>query len=75
MGLDSKFEDVYIFHAGTKKKDNKIVTNGGRVLGVTSYIKKNDLTTAKQKVYDSINRIHFNGIVFRKDIADRAIKQ
>lgn len=74
-GLDSDFEDVYIFHAGTNKEDNKIRTNGGRVLGITSYIKNNNLTKAKQKAYDSINRIHFNGIVFRKDIADRAIKK
>ncbi|MDD3558173.1 MAG: phosphoribosylamine--glycine ligase [Melioribacteraceae bacterium] len=73
-GLDSVFDNVYIFHAGTKKKENKIITNGGRVLGITSFISNNNLTIAKQIAYDACNRIYFNGIIFRNDIADRAIK-
>ncbi len=39
-GLDENDEDIIIYHAGTKKIDDKILTNGGRVLGVTSVLKK-----------------------------------
>ncbi len=74
-GLD-KFrgsKDVVVFHAGTSFNDDKIVTSGGRVLGVTAIGK--DLKEAKQKSYDAINKIHFDGMHFRKDIADRAFNR
>lgn len=73
-GLDQKDNEIIIYHAGTKKIDNKILTNGGRVLGVTSFLNQNDLSLAKQKAYDAINKIYFDGIYYRKDIADKGIR-
>jgi phosphoribosylamine--glycine ligase len=66
-------KDVVVFHAGTSFNDDKIVTSGGRVLGVTALGK--DLKEAKQKTYDAISKIHFDGMHFRKDIADRAFNR
>jgi phosphoribosylamine--glycine ligase len=73
-GLENKVDDVIVYHAGTKKEMNNVVTNGGRVLGVTSVLKSFDLKLAKEKAYKAINNIHFNGIYFRKDISDKAYK-
>lgn len=73
-GLDQSDDEIIIYHAGTKKEDNKILTNGGRVLGVTSVIKNFNLQTAQQKAYDAIKKIHFDGIYYRNDIAEKAFK-
>jgi phosphoribosylamine--glycine ligase len=73
-GLDLKSDNVIIYHAGTKKVDDKIVTNGGRVLDITSVLKENDLSLAKQTAYDALSQINFEGITYRTDIADRALK-
>lgn len=73
-GLEQKADDIIVYHAGTKKVNNKIVTNGGRVLGVTSVEKRFDLLSAQKKAYQAINKIHFEGIYFRKDIASKAFK-
>lgn len=73
-GLDQSDDEIIIYHAGTKKEDNKILTNGGRVLGVTSVIKNFNLQTAQQKAYNAIKKIHFDGIYYRNDIAEKAIK-
>jgi len=73
-GLDNLSEDVIVYHAGTKDKNGKILTNGGRVLGVTSLLENNSLLEAKEKVYEAINSIHFRNIYFRNDIADKALK-
>ncbi len=67
-GLDRLDEEVICFHAGTRREDGKIVTNGGRVLGVTALDK--DLKKAVDKVYRNIAKIHFEGMFFRKDIAE-----
>lgn len=74
-GLDDagKMDDVVVFHAGTSFNKNKIVTAGGRVLGVTALGK--DIKGAKEKAYKAIEKIHFSGMHYRKDIADRAIKR
>jgi phosphoribosylamine--glycine ligase len=72
-GLDKVDGDVVVFQAGTKESDGKVVTNGGRVLGITAITKKMDLNLAKQKAYAALDIIHFDGIYYRKDIADRAI--
>lgn len=72
-GLDLNQENVIIYHAGTKKVNDKIVTNGGRVLGVTSVLKENNLSHAKLIAYDALSKINFNGITYRTDIADRAL--
>jgi phosphoribosylamine--glycine ligase len=72
-GLNEVENDIVVFQAGTKEADGKVVTNGGRVLGVTAITKEMDLKLAKQKAYAALEKIHYNGIYFRKDIADRAI--
>ncbi|MFC2134255.1 phosphoribosylamine--glycine ligase [Bacteroidota bacterium] len=74
-GLDAPFDNnVIVYHAGTKEIDGKIVTNGGRVLGITGVLKKNDLSSCKTITYGALEKIKFNNIHYRKDIADKAIK-
>ncbi len=65
--------DTFVFHAGTVFNDNKVVTSGGRVLGVTAL--GADIREAKEKAYRAIDKIHFEGMHYRKDIADRALKR
>ena len=57
---------VFLFHAGTKSENNKIVTNGGRVLSITAI--GNALDDALSNAYDTIDKIHFESMQFRKDI-------
>lgn len=64
-GLE-KITDSLVFHAGTTTKDNQIVTNGGRVLAVTSFGK--DFKEALKKSYRQIEKIHFEKMNYRKDI-------
>ena len=59
-------KDVVLCHAGTALKDGKIVTSGGRVLGVCA--KGEDIEAARQKVYANAEKIHFDGMYYRKDI-------
>ena len=66
-------KDVVVFHAGTKKLDGRIVTNGGRVLGVTAL--GETISAAKQKAYEAVEKIKFDDAYYRKDIADKAIKK
>ena len=67
-GLDAfdKREDFYCFHAGTAQKDGKIVTNGGRVLGITA--KGEDLKQARQKAYEAVTWVNFENKYMRHDI-------
>ena len=58
-------KDVTVYHAGTAKKDGKIVTSGGRVLGVVA--KGADIEAARQKVYANAEKIRFDGMYYRKD--------
>jgi len=62
----SNIADSIVFHAGTKTQDGAIVSNGGRVLAVTSY--GNDFQEAIKKSYQSIDQLHFDKMYFRKDI-------
>lgn len=72
-GLDNQLkEDVYFFHAGSKKQGNQWVTAGGRVLGVTAL--GWDLKKARQRAYEAIKTIHFEGMHYRKDIAAKALE-
>ena len=59
-------EDVIVYHAGTAMKENKIVTSGGRVLGVVA--KGKDVEEARKKAYANAEKIHFEGMYYRKDI-------
>jgi phosphoribosylamine---glycine ligase len=65
--------EVVIFHSGTKLEGNRLLTNGGRVLGVTSIINQNNVSEARSKAYSAIGKIRFTDIYFRKDIAAKAI--
>ncbi len=58
--------DVAVFHAGTKRDSNSIVTSGGRVLGVTAAA--DSLPLAIQKAYEAAGKIHFDGAQCRTDI-------
>ncbi len=67
-----KDPDIVVFHAGTDIKDGKLVTAGGRVLTVTAT--GDTLLQAKEKVYRAIEKIHFDGMHYRKDIGDKGLK-
>lgn len=60
-----------IFHAGTAKAGDQIVTNGGRVLGVTAWAET--LSAARDAAYQAVERIHFEGAHYRHDIAAKAL--
>jgi phosphoribosylamine--glycine ligase len=67
----ARLPNTKIFHAGTAVKDGQIVTNGGRVLGVTALGK--DLKAAQAAAYAAVEKIHFDGMHFRRDIAAKAL--
>jgi phosphoribosylamine-glycine ligase len=67
-GLDGLDPDVLCFHAGTARAaDGSIRTAGGRVLTVVAH--GADLDTARSRAYDNLDRIHFEGMRARRDIA------
>ena len=66
-----ELDDVVIFHAGTKKEENKFYTTGGRVLGVTAL--GNGIKEAISRAYEATEKISFDGAHFRKDIGKRAL--
>uniref|UniRef100_UPI00402716E1 phosphoribosylamine--glycine ligase n=1 Tax=Candidatus Tripitaka californicus TaxID=3367616 RepID=UPI00402716E1 len=66
-------EDLMVFHAGTALKQKKVVTAGGRVLGVTALGK--DLQEAQKKAYEAAGKISFDGAYYRKDIGWRALQK
>jgi len=63
--------DIVVFHAGTKNKSGEIVTNGGRVLGVSAI--GESLEEALKKAYKAIEKISFEGMQYRKDIGQKAL--
>lgn len=71
-GLNTKQEDAYVFHAGTKLVDGKVVTSGGRVLCVTAL--GETVKYAQQQAYKMLAEINFKGAQHRTDIGYRAIK-
>ena len=73
-GLDdaAKLAGVKVFHAGTALKDRQVVTSGGRVLGVTALGK--DLKAAQKVAYAAVEKIHFDGAQFRRDIGAKAVR-
>jgi len=72
-GLDkvAKLDDLFVFHAGTAMRDDKCVTNGGRVLGVTAL--GDTVKTAIERAYEGVSAISWNGVQYRKDIGKKAI--
>jgi phosphoribosylamine--glycine ligase len=73
VGIDKaeKLEGVTVFHAGTKLQNGKIVTSGGRVLGVTG--RGNSIKEAINTTYQAVGKINFDGMHYRRDIGKRAI--
>ena len=63
--------DVMVFHAATANRDGKVVTVGGRVLGVTAL--GANLDTAVERAYQSVKKISFDGMNYRRDIGQRAL--
>jgi phosphoribosylamine---glycine ligase len=73
-GLEMAEEDsrVAVFHAGTRQDGEKFVTDGGRVLGVTAV--DQDLASAMMLAYEAANKIHFEGMHYRRDIGAKGLK-
>jgi phosphoribosylamine---glycine ligase len=69
----AKTPDVEIFHSGTTRIGNQLVTGGGRVLGVTA--SGETLGEALARAYEALAQIHFEGMYYRHDIGHRALKQ
>jgi phosphoribosylamine--glycine ligase len=65
--------DTFVFHAGTARKDGRVTTAGGRVLSVSSL--GADLAEARARAYEGISRIHFEGMRYRRDIGERAMRR
>ena len=66
-----RLPDTKVFHAGTARVNNQIVTNGGRVLGVTAL--GTGLAQARNRAYEAVKKIQFDGAQFRRDIAAKAL--
>ena len=65
-------QGVTVYHAGTAIKDDRLVTSGGRVLGVTALGK--NLEEALSKSYEAVDKISFENAHYRKDIGKRALE-
>jgi len=74
-GLDaaSRLDDVVVFHAGTRAEDGRIVTHGGRVLGVTAL--GDTISEARDRAYEAVRTIHFHRAHWRTDIGAKAIRR
>ena len=70
-GIENLSDDILIFHAGTKRDGEKLVTSGGRVLNVVAHAPT--LEQAIEKVYGEIPKIHFDGMFYRKDIGKKGL--
>uniref|UniRef100_A0A7C6AF92 Phosphoribosylamine--glycine ligase n=1 Tax=candidate division WOR-3 bacterium TaxID=2052148 RepID=A0A7C6AF92_UNCW3 len=78
IGEEIQFKESFesgtiLFHAGTKIEEGKLVTAGGRVLNLVCTA--DNLRVAKQKAYEEIKKIHFNGMFYRKDIGSSGMKK
>jgi len=67
----SRMERVFVFHAGTTFKDGKIMTNGGRVLGVAGL--GEDIPRAIERAYEAVKKISWDGVHYRTDIGQKAL--
>jgi len=71
FGLGKAFDDAYIFHAGTKRQDKRIITNGGRVLGVTAL--GDTLESAIKRAYTVTEKISWENKYLRADIGKKGL--
>jgi phosphoribosylamine--glycine ligase len=69
----AKVRDTFVFHAGTGLKEGKVVTNGGRVLGVTAL--GSGIQEAIQRAYEAVAKISWEGAYYRKDIGQKALQR
>jgi phosphoribosylamine--glycine ligase len=67
----SQMEGVFVFHAGTAFKDGQMITNGGRVLGVTGL--GEDIPRAIEKTYQAVKKISWEGVHYRTDVGKKAL--
>jgi phosphoribosylamine--glycine ligase len=74
-GLEQAAEvnDLYVFHAGTARKDTSCVTSGGRVLGVTAL--GATVKDAIASAYQGVSKIHWQGVQYRSDIGKKALER
>jgi phosphoribosylamine--glycine ligase len=74
FGLENvpTMKQIMIFHAGTTAEDDRILTSGGRVLGVTAI--GETLQAAIDRAYQTVRTIHFDGAHYRNDIGYKALK-
>ena len=63
--------DVIVFHAGTARKDGQLVTNGGRVIGVTAI--GDTIKSSIDRAYEAVGKIDFDNAYFRRDIGHRVL--
>ena len=72
-GLDdaARLPDTMVFHAGTRRGGDRVLTNGGRVLGVTAWA--DDLSGALERAYRAADLIHWPGIIYRRDIGAKGL--
>jgi phosphoribosylamine--glycine ligase len=73
LGMAEEDPHVAIFHAGTRQNGDAFVTDGGRVLGVTAM--DQDLASAMMMAYEAVNKIHFEGMHYRRDIGAKGLRR
>ncbi len=71
LDADGQLEGLEVFHAGTAEQDGRFVTNGGRVLAVSALAPS--FKAARDKAYEGVSRISFDGMQYRRDIAEEAV--
>ncbi len=72
LDADGQLEGLEVFHAGTAEKDGKFITNGGRVLAVSALAPT--FREARDKAYAGVEKIRFDGMQYRRDIAEEAVE-
>ena len=73
VGLEELFslKNIFPFCAGVKRKDNSLITDGGRVVGITAV--GDNLSKAAQTAYRAVDKVHFQGMYYRRDIGKNRI--
>jgi phosphoribosylamine--glycine ligase len=64
---------IFVFHSGTRRQGDGLVTDSGRVLGVTAWA--NDLASAVMSAYEAVNKIYFEGMHYRRDIGAKGLNK
>jgi phosphoribosylamine--glycine ligase len=72
LEMAGEARNTVVFHAGTAERNGKTVSNGGRVLGITAMAKS--LDEAILQAYEGVNKVHFEGMYYRRDIAAKGLR-